>query len=295
MQDTLKAGTYMILAAFAFALNDTLLKILSDGIALAQLVFVRGVAVSVLLLLALWPYRARLANIAGKDWRLMGARAIAETATAYFFLTALFNMPIANAVAILQLLPLTVTLAAWLFLNEPLGWRRLSAIGVGFIGMLLIVRPGTEGFNIYTIYGLCAVGVLTVRELTTRKISQQVPSMVVTFVSSLLVCLSFGAVAAFEPWAQFAPGDTWLMALSVISITAAYFFAVAAMRIGDIAAVSPLRYSGLLFSLGFGLFVFNEWPDTLTFMGAVMIIGSGLFTMMRERQRARQEARVAQS
>ena len=128
---------------------------------------------------------------------------VSEVAAAWLFLTALFNMPIANATAILQVLPLTVTLAGALFLGEALGWRRLLAILVGLVGVMLIVQPGAEGFTIYSIYVVLAVAVITVRDLSTRRMSPQVSSLSVAAVggrsSVAAVALTATSGAASSP------------------------------------------------------------------------------------------------
>jgi len=120
---------------------------------------------------------------------------VGEIGAAYFFLTALFNMPIANVTAILQALPLTITLAAALFFGDPIGWRRMSAILVGFVGVMLIVRPGAADFTIYSLYVLAAVGFVTLRDLATRRLSKETPSMLVTFITSTSIMVFFGVAS----------------------------------------------------------------------------------------------------
>ena len=140
-----------------FVMNDAFMKVTDGAIPLFQLLFLRGILTTALIIaLALW-LKSLHFNIARRDWKLITLRSAAEMATAYFFITALFNMPLANVTATLQALPLTVTLGGALFFREVVGWRRMSAILIGFLGMLLIVRPGSEGFNIYGIYALLAV------------------------------------------------------------------------------------------------------------------------------------------
>ena len=166
-------GALFMMASMAcFTLNDAFMKVTDGAIPLFQLLFLRGILTTILIVaLALW-LKSLHFNIARRDWKLIAMRSAAEMATAYFFITALFNMPLANVTATLQALPLTVTLGGALFFREAVGWRRMSAILVGFLGMLLIVRPGSEGFNIYGIYALLAVLGVTVRDLVTRQCPQ---------------------------------------------------------------------------------------------------------------------------
>ena len=140
-----------------------------------------------------WPGHWRL-PVPRADRRLIFMRSLSEIVATMFFLTALFNMLLANVSTLLQMLPLTVILAGAVVLREPVGWRRMVAIIIGFCGMLLIVLPGSSGFNVYTIYALLAVVCVTFRDLSTRQMLAQVPSPVITFASSagLTVLASLG-------------------------------------------------------------------------------------------------------
>ena len=139
-------------------------------------------------------------NQSRRDWLFISLRSLFELGGALFFLSALFNMPIANVTAILQVLPLSVSLAAAVFLGASLGWRRLSAILVGFAGVLLIVKPGGEGFNIYAVSALLAVLCVTIRDILVRKISPEVPTMLVSWFTVLAVLAGSGLAALTEVW-----------------------------------------------------------------------------------------------
>ncbi|MFL4469983.1 DMT family transporter [Tateyamaria armeniaca] len=278
-------GAVLMMASMAaFTLNDTLIKLTQGAMPLAQLLFLRGV-LSTVLIYALARYLGSLRfEVARRDWWLIGLRAATEVGAAYFFVTALLNMPLANVTAILQALPLTVAVAAALVFREPLGWRRMSAILIGFMGMLLIVRPGGDGFSLWSAYALMAVVCVTVRDLATRRLSADVPSMTVTLVSSLVVTLSFGAASIVTEWVPV----TWLLAALIagasVFIMGAYFFSIRAMRVGDIGFIAPFRYTGLVWALVLGWLVFGDWPSNLTLLGALIVVATGLFTLYRERK-----------
>ena len=119
--------------------------------------------------------------------RKVAARALAEVASGFFFLTAVFNMPLANATAILQAVPLAVTFAAALFFGERLGAKRLIAVLLGLLGVLIILRPGPEGFNLYALSAVAAVASGTARDLVTRAFPATLPSLTATLWSSLAV------------------------------------------------------------------------------------------------------------
>jgi len=277
-------GALFMMASMAcFTLNDTFMKVTNGAIPLFQLLFLRGILTTILIiLLARW-LKAMHFNISRRDWGLIGLRSASEMATAYFFITALFNMPLANVTATLQALPLTVTLGGALLFREKVGWRRMCAILIGFIGMLLIVRPGAEGFNIYGIYALLAVLGVTIRDLVTRRLSDDVPSMTVTFAASVTVMTFSGVASIATPWVAISGIHALMVIGSSICIFGGYYFSVRVMRVGEISFIAPFRYTGLVWALVLGWLVFGDWPAPLTLLGAGIVVATGLFTLYRER------------
>ncbi len=287
MTDNMRAAFLMIGGMTFFALGDAIVKTTAGILPLSQMLVLRGILATAFLLgLARWMGQLSF-RLPTRDWILIAIRSACEAAAAWFFLTALYHMPIANLTAILQMLPLTMTLSMALFFGEKVGWRRWAAILVGFIGMLLIVRPGPDGFTLYAMYGLATVGCVTLRDLATRHISSRAPSLTVTFFGSLSVTL-FGVGLSFvEEWATF----DWGWGVTVLgaagTIILAYSLSVLTMRVGEVSFTAPFRYSGLVVALILGLVMFGDWPDPLTLLGAAIVVGSGLFTMWRERVTAR--------
>lgn len=275
---------YMVLSMVAITVNDTLIKFAGESLPLFQLIFVRGALVSVaFLILALWLRQFRL-PASRRDRILLFLRSAAEFAGTYFFLTALFNMPIANITAVLQALPLAVTMASALFLGESVGWRRWSAICIGFIGVLLIVRPGTDGFTIYSVYGLAAVLCITLRDIVARQISAEVSGVFASFFAASAV-MTLGAIGSIgQGWAPIDPLSAVMILGAAAFLMAAYYFSYVTMHHGDIAFVSPFRYTNLVAAMFFGLLVFGEWPDALTLIGAAIVVGTGIYTFYRENQ-----------
>lgn len=287
ISDNLRGALLMTGAMTAFTVNDVFMKLLSENLPFFQLLFIRSVAVTILIAAMAWRAQAFKLSLSSQDWWLVVIRTVSEVGAAYFFLNALFNLPIANVTAILQALPLTVALGAALVLGEHVGWRRFLAIGIGFVGVMLIVRPTGDGFTIYSAYALLAVACVTVRDLAARKLSAEVPSLMVAL-AAVLGVLAFSSVgAAFVEWKPMSGSDSLLMGFAVLSIIGGYLFSVMAMRVGEIGVVAPFRYSSLLAALILGLFVFGEWPDRVTMLGAVIVVLTGLFTLWRERKSAR--------
>ncbi|MGR3760743.1 DMT family transporter [Roseobacteraceae bacterium NS-SX3] len=282
-----QTGALLMMASMAaFTFNDTLVKLVGPELPLSQILVLRGAAASLLIyVLARWLGSLRL-NLPRRDWLLVAGRCLAEAGATYFFLTALMVMPIANITAVLQMLPLTVTLGAALIFAEPVGWRRLAAILAGFAGMLLIVRPGAAGFEQGAGFALAAVACVTARDLFTRRMSPAVPSMTVTLMASLTVLGFGGLLSLTQDWQPVGGRELAMLAGAAGFIFAGYLCSVMVMRVGEIAVVSPFRYTGLLWALLLGWAVFGDWPQGLTLLGAVIVVAAGLFTFYRERARA---------
>lgn len=292
--DNLTGALLMMASMAAFTLNDTMMKLLAGEIPLFQLLFLRGVLTTLAVAVIAWKMGALRARVSRRDWGCILWRTVAEIGAAYFFLTALFNMPLANVTAILQALPLTLTLAAALFLREPVGWKRLAAIVVGFAGVMLIVRPGASDFNVFSLYALAAVGFVTLRDLSTRRLSRDTPSMLVTLITSAAIMVVFGLASLADTWAPMDGRAIGLTAGAAFMIIGAYLFSIMVMRVGEIGFIAPFRYTGLIWALVLGWLAFGDWPETITLVGAAIVAGSGLYTLWRESRLARAE-RIAQS
>lgn len=278
-----RGALLMIGAMVAFTLNDACMKALGADLPLFQALFLRAVGTVACLYAAARVLGGLRFDFDRTEWRLILLRGLGEIGAAYFFITALFNMPLANVTAILMVLPLSTTLAAALFLGEPVGWRRISAIVIGFAGVLLIVRPGTEGFNIYSVYALASVAAVTLRELVTRRINRRVPSLTVALTTAMCI-LTFAAMGALTvEWQPMGPTHWLQLAGATLFVMTGYLLGVAAMRAGDIGFIAPFRYSSLLVALVVGLLVFAEWPSVLTLIGSAIIMATGIFTLLRER------------
>lgn len=291
ISDNARGALLMMAAMAGFTLNDTCLKALSDELPLYQALFLRGVATTLFLYFLARGMGVLRFDLPARDLGLVVLRTGAEVAAAYFFLTGLFNMPLANATAILQSLPLAITLAGALFLGEAVGWRRLSAIVIGFAGVMLIVRPGAAGFTVYSLYILAAVACVTVRDLSTRRLSRAVPSLTVALAGSIGVTL-FGAAGSLGgAWAPISGLAALQLLGATVFVILGYVCSVLTMRVGDIGVVTLFRYTGLIWALVLGLVVFGHWPDLLTLSGAAIVAATGLFTLWREQRIGREPAR----
>lgn len=284
ISDNLRGALYMCVAMAAFTINDAMMKAATQTLPLWQAIAMRGL-LTLGPLIAIGAMTGRLTLRMGRrDAVTVGIRSFAEVASTLLFLAALVHMPLANLSAIMQSLPLAVTLAAWAVFGDKVGWRRMTAILVGFAGVLIIVRPGPEGFDIYALIGLASVAFVVVRDLSTRELSKAVPSATVAVAASLSVTATALVLSVPGGWVGVSLREGLLICGAAASLVVGYNFVVMVMRVGDIGFVAPFRYVSLLVALVLGWAVFGTLPDALTLFGAGLVVASGLFTLWRERK-----------
>ena len=281
----------VIASQAVFTVNDTMMKLAARELPGGEAIFIRGLFTIVLALvlavalggLRRWPAR--------KHWPLIALRNIGEIGATLLYLTALFHMPIAEATAILQFLPLAITAGAALFLGEPVGWRRWIATAVGLVGVLVIIRPGTAAFNGWSLVALASVAAIVLRDLTTRRIGAEVPTVLLTLLSSLSVTTAASGLALTEDWRMPSGGALAMIGGAALFVLAGYYTIIEAMRRGDVAVVAPFRYSVIIWAVVAGLVVFGERPDPVALAGTGIVIAAGLYTFFRERQLGLQRGR----
>ena len=275
----------MIAAMVGFALEDLFVKLLSSTISIGQILITLGVGSSIVF--ALLAHSKGHNIFAAHVWtRATIARTVAEAIAAVAFVASLSLVPISTVAAVFQVTPLAITMGAALFLGEQVGWRRWVAIVVGFIGVLIIIRPGLSGFDPSVLFILVSVLGVTMRDLITRSIPKNIASTVISFqaFASLIFAGTILLFMSSDTLIAISKLEAVYFVAGVIFGVAGYYGIVAAMRVGDAATVTPFRYTRLLFSLVIGVLVFNERPDTLTLLGAAIVIGTGLYTFLRERR-----------
>lgn len=287
--DNFRGAMLMTICMAVFSCNDTIMKFVAQGLPMSQAIFMRGAFVVPLLLLIGMQQGGLRLRLPRCDVGPLVIRTLSDVISTVMFLTALRHMAIGNLSAIMQSLPLVVMLGAALFYGEKLGWRRISAVLAGFVGVLLIVRPGGGNFDIWALLALGAVLLIAVRDLITRKFSGQVGSSTIAVYTAFSVMLAGLVWGAFEDWQIPNTRQTLLLLLAASVMTVGYTTAISSMRVGEISFVAPFRYTSLIFAIFFGLVVFGEWPDLWTLIGAALIVAAGIYAIMREgRARRRQ-------
>jgi drug/metabolite transporter (DMT)-like permease len=282
LSDNLRGAAFMCAAMAFFSVNDAFMKKITQTMPLFETIALRGLVTVLGLGLLVILTAGGQFRMTRRNAGLTGLRATGEVLGTFAFLGALMHMPLATLTAIFQALPLAVTLSAAVVFRDRIGWRRLAAIIVGFVGVLIIIRPGAASFDIWSLVALSSVAFIVLRELPTRRLGTDVPSVTVAFWSAVAVTLSSGLVALGQGWSS-PDGATMAMILAAGALVmAGYITSIRAVRLGDISFVAPYRYTALLWGVLLGWFVFSDFPDGWTFVGAGVVIASGLFTIWRE-------------
>ena len=287
LSDNSRGAIFMAICMAGFVLNDAMIKLVTQDIGLFQAIFLRGILASLLIGALAWGRRQLFYRVSRGDGAMLALRIIGELGGTVCYLTALMHIPIANATAILQALPLAVTLGAAVFLKEPVGWKRYTAIAVGFAGVMIIVRPGAEGFDAYALLAVVSVGFVTLRDLATRRLSGPVPSLFVAFLTAVSILLLGAVMLPFTEWQPVEASHLGIIAVGASALFFGYVFSVSSMRVGEVAFVAPFRYTILIWAILLGIVIFGHIPDGWTLVGASIIVATGVFTFYRERRLSR--------
>jgi drug/metabolite transporter (DMT)-like permease len=287
LSDNLRGSLLMVVAMIAFTVNDACMKAVTADFPSFEAIAIRGTLTTLALCVIALRNGAFRLPVPKPDRRWISWRVTMEVASTLTFILALKHMPLANLSAILQFLPLGVTLAAALVLGDKIGWRRMSAITIGFLGVMLIIRPGGDGFDRWSVLGIISMLCVIVRDLSTRRISREVPSTLVAVLAALSVTVS---AIVFLPFTEFAIPTVRQALLTLMAATfliVGYLTVISAMRVGDIAVVAPFRYTSLVAAIILGWVAFGQFPDNYTLIGSAIVVATGIYTFQRERRLSR--------
>jgi drug/metabolite transporter (DMT)-like permease len=270
----------------AYTVNDVLVKRILQTYPVGEVIFARGLMCSLLIgavAIALGNAKALRRPMS----RSLAFRSLCDGLSTVCFIAALAHMQLANIAAVLQIAPLIITALSVVLYREMVGWRRWTAISIGFAGALLVIKPIPSEFNIWAVVGAASALTAAVREIQTRRIGRDAPVLVVAFWGSIGITLCGAVFAAFEDWRMFDGPDLFQLAVAAVFVGIAIYLLVLGFREVDLSVVAPFRYSYLLTSALGGYLVFHEIPDAWTVVGAILIVGSGIYTLHREAVRRR--------
>lgn len=284
VSDNLKGAVWMVAAMAGFAVEDMFLKATVKHMPLGQALLAFGLIGVAFFALMARRHGEAVVHPAAFSRPLL-IRSGFEVTGRLFYSLAIALTPLSVASAILQATPLVVVAGAALFFGETVGWRRWSAIVVGFVGVLVILRPGLEGFTVMSLVTVVGLIGFAGRDLATRAAPVALSNRqlgvyglsMLALAGAIILSVTGGAV-----WPD-ATGTALVAAMSAVGIFA-YFALTVAMRTGEISAVTPFRYTRLVFAMIAGVLVFGEHPDLPTLIGSALIVGSGIYTLNRSRQ-----------
>lgn len=280
-KETLRGSLLMVLAMAAFALEDMFLKSAAAALPVGQILILFGLGGMVIF--------AALARAQGQTaWhpdfrtRAMLLRSVSEVIGRLCFTLAIALTPLSSASAILQATPLVVAAGAVVFFGETVGPRRWLAIGLGFVGVLLILRPGLSGFEPASLFAVLGTLGFAGRDLATRAAPKDMSNNQLGFLGFAMLVVAGVMALGWTGGASWPAPRQWLDlgAATVIGVLA-YNALSGAMRAGEISVIAPFRYTRLIFAMVLGVLVFGERPDLMTLIGSAVIVGSGVFTLLR--------------
>ena len=272
----------MILAMAGFAFEDLFIKMLSAHLPISEVIIILGFTGSIVFLIIALLQRAPIFH---KDLlnKHVIIRTICELLGAVFFVTAIALTPLSSATAILQITPLLVTIGAVIFFREKVGWRRWTAVFVGFMGVLLIVRPGFEGFMPASIFALLGSLFLAARDLATRAMKVDLPSVTIALYAFIAFGISGILIIPFNSPMIIPTSNQMIYFIGASTFgVIAYYSLVISSRIGEMSVISPFRYSRIVFAMLLAIIILGERPDSLTLIGATIVVASGFYTFIRE-------------
>ena len=281
--DNIRGAAFMVFAMFCFAVEDGLIKLLADDIPVGQVISV--ICLGGLIIFLGWAAAKgeRLWQPDYLDSKVL-MRSFCDVAGSIMFVTSLTLIPLTTASAVIQATPLVVAMGAAVFLGQAVGWRRWLAIMVGFIGVLIIIRPGMEGFTPATLLAVGGMLGLAARDLFTRGLSVTLTGPQLATHTFALIVPAGLFLAYFQGQSLVVPNasQSLILGAAIVIGMIAYLAIVAATRGGNAGIISSFRYSRMIFALIIGYFMFSEIPDAPTLIGAAIIIASGIYTLWRE-------------
>lgn len=281
-EDNLRGAGWMMISMAGYTVNDAIIKLAAEDLPLFQSIFLRGVAVC-LILFAFCVHKG-VANSMTRHIRgPVVVRMFCEMAGTIFFLIALTKVPLAPLTVVMQVVPLAVTVVAARLLHERVDISRWIAVVVGLLGVGFVVRPGTDDFSPWLLLGFGAVVTVVARELATRRVADDVPSAVVSLGTGVLIMLMGAIVSIFQGWGPVGGRDLALLAAAGVSLSIGYVASVITIRTGDVSFSAPFRYTVLIMAIVLQIVVFRDVPDLLTFVGSVIVAAAGLYALVANR------------
>jgi len=277
---------YMLLCQFSFATNDAFVKTIylhyDEIFVLNQIIFIRGIFTLFFIILFLYIKKEL-------DFKKMFSsteltiRGALEASAALFFFIGIALLPFAKVYILLSMAPILLTALGAIFLNEKVRWRRWSAVLLGFIGVIVVINPGKLEFGYYFIFPMLAAIMLSIRDMYTKNFRRNYHSLQIAFMTCFVVTITFGVFSIYKFY-TFNLNDIFILFISAFFLALGYIFSIATIKVALVSVTSTFRYSVILWGILYGYFLFNEVPSTNSYLGALIIIISGLIIISRQKK-----------
>jgi drug/metabolite transporter (DMT)-like permease len=277
------ACIYMTVGTLGYVVNDGLIRVATeDGLDVYQALFLRSIALTAVFAF----FSTRRREFSGVDFRQrpLVVRVGAELVGAALFFAALVNIEFANAQTILMLVPFAVTAAAALFLGERVSRAQYVVVVLGFVGVLVVVRPATDAFSWWSVMVVGGAAALVVREFATRQVSEAIPAGAIATITAAALAALTGVLSIFTGWGDVTADALFVLALATSFLFVGYLGTIQTVRVGDLSVSSPFRYTAVLGAVVVGQLFFDETPDILTGIGCLVIVISGVAAIQLERR-----------
>lgn len=277
---------YMILCQFSFATNDAMVKFIYQNFdeifVLNQVIFIRGIFA--LFFIGIFLYFKNLLNFKIIfSSRQLSIRGVFEAFAAICFFIGVATLPFGMVYVLLSLAPIFMTAFGALFLNEKVRWKRWTAVILGFIGIIIVINPKELEFGYFFIFPLLSAILLSFRDMYTKNIKGNFHSLQIAFITCLVVTIFFGFLSLYK-FFNFSLKEYFILFVASFFLSLGYIFSVATIKVALVSVTSTFRYSVILWGILYGYFYFGEIPNTNTYIGAVLIVISGLIIITRQKQ-----------
>ena len=277
---------YMLLCQFSFATNDAFVKVIYENydeiFVLNQIIFIRGIFTLFFILLFLYIKKELNFKLifTSNELRMRG---ILESLAALFFFIGIALLPFANVYILLSMAPILLTAFSAIFLKEKVRWRRWSAVLLGFIGVVVVINPGKLETSYYFIFPIIAAIMLSIRDMYTKNLKKDYPSLQIAFMTCFVVTIFFGLLSVYKFY-DFSIKDIFILFIAAFFLALGSIFSIATIKIALVSVTSTFRYSVILWGILYGYFLFDEVPSTNTYIGALIIVISGLIIISRQKK-----------
>jgi drug/metabolite transporter (DMT)-like permease len=277
LNDNIKAALLVVLGMSMISSNDAIMKLGSANLGIGQILFMRGMLATLIFAIVIKSTGRQLfPKIAFTKWNL--ARAGCECLATICFITGLSLLPIAIASTLVWTSPIFLTICAAVYLKERVTFSRGFAVFTGFIGVLFVTNPFDSEFTWAMILPLVAAAFVVTRDMLTRQLDSQLHSLYVVFTTLILVTIAGGSISLLD-WRPVEISQVRWLAVSAALLSMGFFCQISAVRIGELSFIAPFSFTGILVSVLYGYFVWNEIPTLYMAVGITLIIGSGLYIL----------------